>query len=207
MECSICGGTKKSGYVQRLIAEGKLDPSKVSNPSVFITNLGKANQKRIDEEASTKKQKMEAPKRKLRTSKEKNEAQMMSMEDRDAPEMKKSTRKTSQEEKCPICGKMFKNLKQHIFKSHTKLHLTFKKEGDEYLLSAVMNDGKVLATNSPPETEGDEGLRYYMGEHLVGWYVTLNKGKVKVRSSTIHPKTGTESSATAFKNWDVKFIT
>jgi len=58
MKCSICGGTKKSGYVQRLIAEGKLDPSKVSNPSVFITNLGKAHQKRIDDLASTKKHEM-----------------------------------------------------------------------------------------------------------------------------------------------------
>ena len=34
--CKRCGGSKQSGYVQRLISEGKLDPSKVSNPSKFI---------------------------------------------------------------------------------------------------------------------------------------------------------------------------
>lgn len=62
MKCSICGGTKASGYVQRLIAEGKLDPSKVSNPSVFITNLGKAHQKRINETASKNKHEMKGPK-------------------------------------------------------------------------------------------------------------------------------------------------
>jgi len=60
--CKTCGGSKKSGYVQRLIAEGNLDPSKVSNPSQFIINLGKENQKRIEESSSKNKQKMENPK-------------------------------------------------------------------------------------------------------------------------------------------------
>jgi uncharacterized C2H2 Zn-finger protein len=168
----------------------------------IMKKIKSGDQKRITDSASSK----EAPKpmRKLRTEKEKKEAQMMGMEDRDAPEMK--VEKKGKEEICPTCGKSFKNLKQHIFKSHTKLHLTFKKVGEEYLLSAKTNDGKILATNSHPESEGDEGSEYFMGEHLVGWYVTLNKKKVKVRSSTIHPKSGTESSATAFKNWDVKFI-
>jgi hypothetical protein len=57
-KCRKCGGTKKSGYVQRLIAEGKLDASKVSNPSKFVINLGKANRKRIDAKTSTKKHEM-----------------------------------------------------------------------------------------------------------------------------------------------------
>jgi hypothetical protein len=34
--CPKCGGSKQSGYVQRLISENKLDPSKVSSPSKFI---------------------------------------------------------------------------------------------------------------------------------------------------------------------------
>ena len=179
-----------------------------------VTNSGKARQKRI--EVSTPPEsnisKMEVPKRKLRTAKEKKEAEMMGMEDKDAPEMKVVRRKLSKEEKCPICGKMFLNLKQHMFKSHTKIHLTFKKDGDEYLLDAVTNDGTVLATNEDSDstvynTDGSEESQYFMGQQLVGWYVTLSKDKkVKVTSSTIHPKTGTESSATAFKNWDVKFI-
>ena len=39
MKCHICGGTKASGYVQRLLAEGNLDASKVSNPSKYIQLL------------------------------------------------------------------------------------------------------------------------------------------------------------------------
>ena len=89
MECSICGGTKASGYVQRLIAKGKLDASKVSNPSKFVINLGKANQKRIDELTSKKGQQMEKPKRKLRSVKERENSKLMAMEDKDAPDFSK----------------------------------------------------------------------------------------------------------------------
>jgi hypothetical protein len=173
LNSSITGTIYALTLVQRLIAEGKLDASKVSNPSVFITNLGKAHQKRIDESASKKGQ------------------------------QKMSKGKYT----CPTCGKSFINLKQHIFKSHTKIHLTFKKDGKDYVLDAVTSDGTVLATNDVVERTGDDYKEYYMGEHEVGWYVKLyNNKKVEITSTTAHPKTGTESTATAFKNWDVKFI-
>lgn len=37
--CKKCGGTKKSGYVQRLIAEKKLLPQKVKKPSSYIKKM------------------------------------------------------------------------------------------------------------------------------------------------------------------------
>ena len=37
--CRKCGGTKKSGYVQRLIAEKKLLPQKVKKPSSYIKKM------------------------------------------------------------------------------------------------------------------------------------------------------------------------
>lgn len=43
--CSQCGGSKQSGYVQRLIAENKLNPSLVSNPSKYIKAMPKPTRK------------------------------------------------------------------------------------------------------------------------------------------------------------------
>lgn len=226
MECSICGGTKYTDALKKY-NKGKPEwcmprkgtPGHTEILSIIAKPKRKLHQKRILDSAQSKevivgeKKSMETPKRKLRSVKERENSKLMAMEDKDAPEMKVvRKRKPSKEEKCPICGKMFKNLKQHIFKSHTKIHLTFKKDGDEYLLDAVTNDGTVLATNSGPNSrsfnsDGSENSEYFMGEHLVGWNVTLSKDKkVKVISSILHPKTGNYSEGTAFKNWDVKFI-
>jgi hypothetical protein len=102
---------------------------------------------------------------------------------------------------------MFKNLNQHIFKSHTKLYLTFENKGKEYLLTAKTSYGKILAENSPPESSGDDHETYYMGEQDKGWYINLyNNKKVTIMTSTINKKTGTESSTTAFKNYEVTFM-
>jgi hypothetical protein len=219
-KCRKCGGTKYTDALKKY-NQGKPEwcmPRKGTPGHTEILNIiakpkRKLGQKRILDSTPSKeaiveeKKNMETPKRKLRSVKERENSKLMAMEDKDAPEIKVVKKKPSKEEECPICGKTFKNLKQHIFKSHTKLHLTFKKKGNEYLLSAVMNDGTILAENESAESTNDDGSEnYFMGKYEVGWYVTLSKNKkVKVRSSTIN-KSGNETSQTAFKNWDVKFV-
>jgi len=65
------------------------------------------------------------PRRKLRTAAMVREQNAMAMEDRDAPEPPKKAKKeesakkgTKPTRKCPICGKEFINLAEHITKSH-----------------------------------------------------------------------------------------
>jgi len=112
---------------------------------------------------------------------------------------------------CPTCKKMFKNLKQHIFKSHTKLYLTFERKGEEYVLTAKVND-KTLCTKMTSEsevfnTDGTSEKKYFIGEFEKGWYVTLSKDKkVKVDVSLFHPLTAVETIQPAFKNYEVNFV-
>ena len=107
---------------------------------------------------------------------------------------------------CPACGKSFINLKQHIFKSHTKLYLTFERVDGEYLLTLKLND-QILYEKESSTAEGDDMETFDLINEKSGWYIELYNDKtVKVYSTTVHPRTGNESTQSAFKNYEVKFV-
>jgi len=115
----------------------------------------------------------------------------------------KKEKKTTE---CQTCGKSFKNLNQHIFKSHTKLYLTFERVDGRYLLTAKLND-QILFDKAESGVENDECKTFDLVDEKSGWYIELYNDKtVKVYSTTVHPRTGNESTQSAFKNWEVKFV-
>jgi hypothetical protein len=112
---------------------------------------------------------------------------------------------------CPHCNKSFKNLNQHITKTHAGLNITFRQHNGEIVLSCVDNLGNVHATDDQPETRGDDHECYFMGDgEGKGWNVTLYTQTRVVEvsvSNKLYDKHGRPyyKENTAFKNWKVTF--
>jgi hypothetical protein len=105
-------------------------------------------------------------------------------------------------QKCPHCNKEFKNLKQHITKSHLKLSIVFH----ENKMTVTTETGNVLTKDETCESEGENYKSYYFQYNDVdGFYVQLYNDKtVKVLTSKLL-KSGDVREGNAFKNWSVKF--
>ena len=217
MKCEICGGTKYTDALKKYNAgkpawclprkgtELHAEVLRIMNapkkpvrklrkpPTESVTNLGKETQKRIQESTRIEPvTSMEKPTRKLRK----------------AP----APVKVLKPGECPHCGKIFKNLNQHITKSHLKLHLEFKydEKYNDYLMKVTDQDGKILTNWTGPDSgnTGEDGIFFFdMGDNDDGYNVSVDyiTKEVKVEVSK-RLKNGEFREGTAFKNWDAKFV-
>jgi uncharacterized FlaG/YvyC family protein len=164
-----------------------------------VTNLGKEGQKRIEESTRTKpsiSREMEVKKtRKLRKAPVETQAKVLKPGE------------------CQYCGKIYKNLKQHITKAHLHFSIVINRRGEEPTITVTDQDGKVLVKNVPPDSEGDDNGKitwefYFESKSGEGNQVILTEdGEVTVNRDVYNETTGRISSVTkAFKNWSVKFV-
>jgi len=115
---------------------------------------------------------------------------------------------------CQYCGKVYKNLKQHITKAHLHFSIVINRRGEEPTITVTDQDGKVLVKDGTPDSEGEtlDGKItwefYFESKSGEGNLVTLNEdGEVTVDRDVYNETTGRISSVTkAFKNWSVKFV-
>jgi uncharacterized FlaG/YvyC family protein len=191
-------GTDLHAEVLSLIEKPKTRKLRKASPE-SVTNLGKEGQKRIEEFTDTKpniSRKMEVKKtRKLRK----------------APV--KAQTKVLKPGECQYCGKVYKNLKQHITKAHLHFYIEIDRSGEEPTITVTDQDGKVLVKDEPPQSEGDDKGKiiwnfYFESKSGEGNLVILTEdGEVTVNRDVYNETTGRISSVTkAFKNWSVKFV-
>lgn len=113
---------------------------------------------------------------------------------------------------CPTCKKTFKNLKQHVFKSHTKLYLTFERDEDGvYMLTAKLND-ELIGNKTYAEAHGSGGIddnnwqEFFIGEREKGWYIILHEDRRVEVNVSILSKKFQETNQKAFKNYQITFV-
>jgi hypothetical protein len=188
--CMPRKGTESHAEVLRIMNTPKKPTRKLRKaPVESVTNLGQEGRKRIEEFTDTKPiiNKMAAP--------------------------VKEQVKVLKPGECQYCGKVYKNLKQHITKAHVHFYIEFDRNGEEPLMTVTNQDGEVLVKNVTSDSGGEKDGKefwdfYFESKSGEGNIVTLTEdGKVIVNRDVYNETTGHITSQTkAFKNWSVKFI-
>lgn len=198
-------GTELHAEVLRIMNTPKKPTRKLRKaPEESVTYLSQEGRKRIEEFTRTQpsiSSQMEVEKKTRKLRKAPVEAPV------------KAQVKVLKPGECKYCGKVYKNLKQHITKAHVHFYIEFDRSGEEPTMTVTDQDGKELAKDVRPDSEGEEdgkinwGL-YFESKSGEGNLVTLTEdGKVTVNRDVYNETTGHITSETkAFKNWSVKFV-
>ena len=114
---------------------------------------------------------------------------------------------------CPHCNKEYKNLTQHITKTHLHFYIELDRNREEPIMTVTNQDGEVLVKDEVSDSGGEKDGKEFWGFYFEsksgeGNIVTLfEDGEVTVSRDVYNETTGHITSMTkAFKNWSVKFI-